>query len=75
MTVESSPQKKSSVLGKISGLKFFRNQNIGRKLTLGFGILVVLVFLVLLFWTLIRMVFWILRHQPMVVQFLMMRFH
>jgi CHASE3 domain sensor protein/GAF domain-containing protein len=45
MTIESSPQEKSSVFGKISGLRFFRDQNIGRKLTLGFGILVVLVFL------------------------------
>jgi CHASE3 domain sensor protein len=45
MTGESSPQEKHSALGKMPGLNFFRNQNIGRKLTLGFGILVVLVFL------------------------------
>lgn len=45
MTTQPSPQEKSSLLDHLTGMKFFRNLNIGRKLTIGFGILVVLVFL------------------------------
>jgi CHASE3 domain sensor protein len=49
MTTQPSSEKTngqdSTLAGKISLLGFFKNLNIGRKLTLGFGILVVLMFL------------------------------
>jgi CHASE3 domain sensor protein len=50
MTTQSSPdkaneQQDSTPVSKSSGLGFFKNLNIGRKLTIGFGILVALMFL------------------------------